>query len=212
MGMKPLNRSHIKIAAVVVCLMILLSMMVWVRALMGSMRAWEQGEALFQEKNYIRAVTFFDRSIHWYTPLNPYVERSAQRLWAIGTMAEKRGDVVLALIAFRTIRRGFYGIESVYSPGQSWIDRSDIKISQLSKHGGTGTAGTAKRALPPPPDIFWSLMAEVGLLGWLLTMGILAVRLFRRDQGKRATASSCIGWAVLSACFFGLWLAGLLKA
>jgi hypothetical protein len=210
--MKPLKRSHLKIAITVVLLLILLFMMVWARAFIGSMRAWEQGEAMFQQKQYIRAVTFFDRSIHWYAPLNPYVERSAQRLWAIGTMAEKQGDVMLAMIAFRAIRRGFYGVEGVYSPGEAWIDRSNAKIGQLSKPGGAGAKGIKRKDLPPPPDIFWSLMVEVGLLGWLLSMAVLVVRLFRREPGTRATVASVIAWGVLSVGFFVLWLAGLFKA
>ncbi len=211
-GMKPLKRSHLKIAAAVVVLLIILFAIVWVRAFLGSMRAWEQGEALFQQKKYIRAITFYDRSIHWYTPLNPYVERSAQRLWEIGTLAEKEGDVMLALIAFRTIRRGFYGIEGVYSPGKAWIAKSDAMIGRLTGHGEDQEKGTEKKGLQPPPDIFWSIVVEVGLLGWLATMGVLIVRLFRRDSGRRAAVSSRIAWGVLSICFFVLWIIGMLKA
>ena len=212
MGKEPLNRSHWKIAAAVVAILIILFMMVWVRAYIGSMRSWEQGEALFQEKKYIRAVTFFDRSIHWYTPFNPYVERSAHRLWEIGARAEKDGDVMLALIAFRTIRRGFYGTEGLNTPGKGWIDKSNAKIRELSKQEKNKGEQTVEKRLHPPPDIFWSLMVEVGLLGWLVTMVILVVRLFRRDQGGKAPVYSRIAWGVLSCCFFVLWVISMIKA
>ena len=212
MGKEPLNRSHLKIVATVVAVLIVLFLMVWVRAFIGSMRAWEQGEALFQEKKYIRAVTFFDRSIHWYTPFNPYVERSAHRLWEIGTKAEKEGDFMLALIAFRAIRRGFHGTEGIYSPGKAWIEKSSTKVKKLSKHEGKKGVRTVEERVPAPPDIFWSLMVEVGLLGWLVTMVILVVRLFRKDRGKKPTASSRVAWGVLSCCFFLVWVIGMIKA
>ena len=212
MGTEPLNRSHLKTAGAVVGILILLFLMVWVRAYIGSMHSWEQGEALFQENKYIRAVTFFDRSIHWYTPFNPYVERSAQRLWEIGARAEKDGDVMLALIAFRTIRRGFYGTGGLNTPGKGWIDKSNTKIRELSKQEKNKGERTVEKRLQPPPDIFWSLMVEVGLLGWMVTMVILAVRLFKRERGKKSPVYSRIAWGVLSCCFFVLWVISMLKA
>jgi hypothetical protein len=209
---KTVDRRYLKIAAVAVAAAVILLMMVWVRAFIGSMRAWEQGEALLQQKKYVRAVTFFDRSIHWYAPFNPYVEKSARRLWEIGSRAEREGDVMLALIAFRSIRRGFYGIESVYSPGKAWIEKSNARIGNLSQGGRAKEQRAVKKDLPPPPGIFWSVLLEVGFLGWLGTMAVLAVRLFKRGGGGRVTVSSCIGWGALSVCFFVLWVIGLLKA
>lgn len=207
-----MKASHLKTGAAVAGILIILLVMVWVRAFVGSMRAWDQGEALLKEKKYVEAITFFDRSMHWYTPYNPYVEKSAHRLWEIGVMAEKKGDVTLALIAYRTIRRGFYGTEGIYSPGKAWIEKSEAKIGSLVKHGGAARAGALQKRLVPPPNIFWSVMVEVGLLGWLATMVILVIRLFKRDQGSRVKVASCMGWGVLSLCFFALWVIGLLKA
>lgn len=187
-------------------------MMVWARALIGSMGAWEQGEKLFQEGKYIRAVTFFDRSIHWYTPWNPYVERSAKRLWEIGADAEKKDNVTLALIAYRTIRRGFYGTEGLYAPGRAWIEKSEAKIDALlgqeARKEGSGGGG----GIQPAPDRFWSLMVELGLLGWLGTMVVFIVLWFRNGHGRKAGAFSLAAWAVLSVAFFLLWIVGMIKA
>jgi hypothetical protein len=66
-----------------------------------------------KENQIIRAISYFDRSLHWYAPLNPYVQKSAQRLWEIGDRAERDGDLKLAFIAFSTIRSGFYGSREV---------------------------------------------------------------------------------------------------
>jgi hypothetical protein len=92
-----------------------------------------QGEAHFTANQYIKAITFFDRSIHWYTPFNPYVRKSAERLWEISKDAQKRGDIRLALIATRTIRRGFIAERSFYTPGRDWIEKCDLRIYDLLK-------------------------------------------------------------------------------
>ena len=207
-----MNRRYLKIGASVLAILAVLFLMVWARALIGSRSAWEQGEKLFQEGKTIRAVTFFDRSMHWYTPWNPYVERSAERLWEIGARAEKQDDVMLALIAYRTIRRGFYGTEGFYAPGKTWIERSNARIDAiLGKEGGEGRS-KGGGGIRPAPDRFWSLMVELGLLGWLGTMVLFIVLWFRNGQGRKASAFSLLAWGVLSIVFFVLWIVAMIKA
>ena len=129
---KSLNKSRFfKMACIILCLVAIGLMMVWVRAFYGSMQAYQQGEVYLEEKQYVRAVTFFDRSIHWYTPFNPYVRKSAERLWGIGEHAEKEGDVQLALIAYRTIRRGFYGASHFITPGMAWINKASGRSTRF---------------------------------------------------------------------------------
>jgi len=83
---------------------LLLLAILWARVFCGSMKDFETGETFLKENQIIRAITYFDRSLHWYAPLNPYVQKSAQRLWEIGDRAERDGDLKLAFIAFSTIR------------------------------------------------------------------------------------------------------------
>jgi len=71
------------------------------------MQDYDTGETLLKGNEIIRAITYFDRSLHWYAPVNPYLERAATRLWEIGEQAEKAGDKRLALIAYESIRTGF---------------------------------------------------------------------------------------------------------
>jgi len=196
----------------IVAVLAILFVMVWARVVIGSKGAWEQGEKLFQEGKTIRAVTFFDRSIHWYAPLNPYVERSARRLWQIGSEAEKKNDVVMALIAYRTIRRGFHGTEWFCSPGREWIEKSNAKIDALLGKQKGASEAKERRVIYPPPDPYWSLVVELGLLGWLGTMVLFIVRWFRDGQGPRPSFLSRIAWGVLSIAFFVLWIIGMTKA
>lgn len=225
--MIPLPRDLFKLKDMKMILMILglitiILLMVCARIFYGSMKAYHKGESYLQEKQYIRAITFFDRSIHWYTPFNPYVERSAERLWNIGKNAEKKGDTKLALIAFRTIRGGFYSTNSFYKPGREWIKNCDIKINQLmgleerkretpdsSKvKGGYIT----KRQKDPSPRILWTIFLEIGFLGWIgSVMGFIMFILGRKGELKYSTFSSLV-WITLTFVFFALWIIGMMKA
>jgi hypothetical protein len=77
----------LKIVSLIVIVILIFFVIVWARALYGSRENFIRGETFLKEGQTIRAVTFFDRSIHWYTPLNPYVQKSAERLWVIGQRA-----------------------------------------------------------------------------------------------------------------------------
>jgi hypothetical protein len=196
--------------------------MVWVRALYGSMQAYQQGEACLEKDQYIRAVTFFDRSIRWYTPLNPYVRKSAERLWEISMLAKQQDDIRLALIATRTIRRGFYAARSVYTPGKDWIKKCDAQISGLMEidradkemERGSGapdksTPGSLEATSPSTP---WSIIVEIGFLGWIGS--VVGFIIFAcKDSGKeRFLTRPALVWGCLSLTFFALWIVAMMKA
>ena len=128
-----IQSRYIHFAAKLLGIVLLLLIMVWIRAFYGAREAYHQGEKCLQSQKFIGAITYFDRSIQWYTPLNAYVYQTAARLWEIGNLAEKIGDIKLALIAFRAIRRGFYSVNHVIQPGKDWIARCELKISALFK-------------------------------------------------------------------------------
>ena len=194
--------------------------MVWVRAFYGSLRAYQQGTKHLKAHREIRAITFFDRSIRWYAPFNPYVYRSAQRLWEIGERAYEDGDIRLSLIAIRTIRRAFYSARSVYTPGKDWIRKCDIRIGELIEinqsrsmpHGPAGTTESPARPKARSLSTFWSIIVEIGFLGWLGSM--LGFIMFAcQGNGKPAFRTSRgRGWGGLALIFFTLWIIGMVKA
>lgn len=198
------------------CLVVLA--IVWARAFYGSMQAYDKGETYFEERQYIKAITFFDRSIHWYTPFNPYVRQSAQHLWEICTRAEQEGDIRLALIAARTIRQGFFAARSFYTPGKDWISKCDTKIASLmaKELGGlelaVNNAVSPSREKDPEPDIFWTLILEVGFFGWIgSVIGFLMLGL---TEGQTPTLRSrpAILWGVMVLIFYTLWIIGMMRA
>jgi len=204
-------------------LITIMLLMVWARSFYGSMKAYNKGESYLKENQYIKAITFFDRSIHWYTPFNPYVERSAERLWNIGKYAEQKGDTKLALIAFRTIRGGFYSTHSFYKPGREWIKKCDMRIKQLMEleEPKKGTLDSSKvkrrrylsdRPKDPNPSIFWTIFLEIGFLGWIgSVIGFIMFPMRRKEETEFSTFSFLL-WMGLIIVFFVFWIIGMMKA
>jgi hypothetical protein len=189
---------------------LLLLVILWVRVFYGSMQDYGRGETLLKENQIIRAITYFDRSLHWYAPLNPYVQKSAQRLWEIGDRAERDGDLKLAFIAFSTIRSGFYGSSHFVVPGKQWIERSESRIRSLTRLDEKG------KLLPDqkvnPPDVFWTVVLEIGLLGWIGAAFVLIFLWAGGAKEPRPRYGSPLLWLIAAAACFSLWIMGMFKA
>ena len=196
--------------------------MVWARAFYGSMQAYHQGEAYLNENQYIKAITFFDRSIHWYTPFNPYVRQSAERLWEIGLKAEQKGYIRISLIAVRAIRRGFYAARSFYGPGKDWIRKCDVKINDLmrieqDKSETRGSPNSLDKPTPmnqeaTSPASLWSIVVVSAFLGWIGSVIGFIMFACKGDRKVRLLAYPGLAWASLALIFFALWLVGMMKA
>ncbi len=63
-----------------------------------------------------------------------------------------------------------------------------------------------------PPDVFWTVVLELGLLGWV---GSVLVLIFLwaggvKNQGTRAF--SPLPWLLMAVACFSLWIMGMFKA
>jgi hypothetical protein len=194
----------------------------WVRAFYGSMKAYRTGEDMLEQKQLIRAITYFDRSIHWYTPFNPYVEKSARRLWEIGEQAEKDGDIKMALIAFRAIKRGFYSASHFTTPGKDWIEKSETMITALVLKEDKDRAGSkamekseeikVRNEKGSSPDVFWTVVLEVGFLGWVGSLlGFIFVKWGPR-KGSEKLPYKTLAPIASAVLFFVIWIIGMMKA
>ncbi len=211
-------------SATLLCLVliIILLVMVWARAFYGSMQACQQGEIYLKANQYINAIAFFDRSIHWYIPFNPYVHESATHLWEISKEAQKRGNIRLALIAAKAIRRGFVAARSFFTPGRDWIERCDLRIHELVMIKQVRKGDLKKEELAEisvfdnpqvkGPDILWSIILLTGLLGWIGSAIGFIMSGFRTFQETMPLSFSKFKWIVLWAVFFAIWIVGMMKA
>ncbi len=201
--------KHAKLLFTMVGILFLVLSIVWIRALWGSKQAYEKGRSFLAKKQKIEAITFFDRSIHWYAPLNPYVWQSAKSLWQMAERAEDQNNIELALLSLRSIRRGMYAAKSFYLPGKDWIKRCDEKITTLINKGGKQALSDNKS--DGFPDTHWTLVLEIGFFGWIGTT-ITFLILAQRDTGKRPPTLRVLISVALFLVFFTLWILGMIKA
>lgn len=218
------NQSFIskllKHAAVILMIVLIILISVWIRAFIGAMKNYNKGKDSFDREQYIMAITFFDRSMHWYTPFNPYVERSAEYLWEISKQSEQINDKKMSIIALETIRNGFYSARSFYSPGINWIDRCETKIGSIDNsqkesilqednYDGKNTIYSSNMEYNDP-NIFWTIILEVGLFGWIGS--ILGFIYFYLGADNNRYVRKYYLWILAAGVTYGLWIIGMIEA
>lgn len=101
-----------------VSLLILFIALLYAKTAYNSRQDFALGEDAYTHGEYKRAITHYERTIKWYTPLSTVVQRAVERLWQLGTGAEARGEISLALEAYQTLRSSLYAVQSFYIPYQ----------------------------------------------------------------------------------------------
>ena len=215
-----------KLTRHIVLIFLLLTIMfvtIWTRAFIASMKNFAEGEAFFRAKQYVKAITFFDRSMHWYAPFNPYIEKSAEYLWKINEQAEQNNDERLSLFAIETIRNSLYSSRSFYSPGVTWIKRCDNKIQGIIENQNEeifkvkdeieSQDKTDKQVIVyNDPDILWTIVLEIGLFGWIgAVLGFIFYYL-RPYLKTRKYIHNYWFWILVAAVSYSIWIIGLIKA
>ena len=215
-----LRVRYLGLSVIILCAVILMLCLVWGRAWYGSMLAYDRGERFFREHEYIKAITFYDRAIHWYTPFNPYVERSANRLWQISEIADQKGDIRLSIIAAETLRNAFLSTSGLNEPGRYWINRCDERINafplgpggKVDEHNSKGSGKSiAEKNMPAPPIVFWTVILEIGLLAWVAAV-IRIIFLLKDYHRERLSFSIALKWGGLALAFFSMWIVGMIRA
>ena len=197
----------------------LIIFIVWGRAYYGSFMNYKKGVEYLQKNESIKAITYFDRALHWYTPLDPYIEKSANGLWKISEVALAQEDLKMALIAVKTIRRGFYSARSFYTPGQRWIKRCDEKIARIHVYGGREKNRDNKidpdenfiheGQMFEAPNVLWTIILEIGLVGWISMIIALIFRINPKKGNGQPAKSYLIKYIGLASIFFFLWVLGM---
>jgi len=216
-----IRQKHVRVIFLILSLVVIALTMVWIRVFYASMQAYQDAEVYLKQRQLLKAITFFDRSMHWYAPFNPYMDRSAEQLWNIALWAQQQDDIHLSLIAIRAIRRGFYAARSVYAPGKYWINKCEAKINELlelerNQQGAPRISAGRDNSTPisqgtTSPDTLWSVVVEVGFLGWIGSVIGLIVFTRTGDRTRLLTSHAMI-WGSLVAIFFALWIVGMIKA
>jgi len=190
--------------------------LLYVKTAYNARQAFALGEESYAGGAYKAAITHYERTIKWYTPWSPVVQRAVERLWQLGTEAEARGEVSLALEAYQTLRSSLYAVQSFYIPYQSWIPKSEARIAPLLAKTKAGeeqgedklAQDTTRFAMQLQrhvgPYLGWSVLVELGFLGWVgATVGLIWYVV--DAQGHFAWRQGLL-WGSLITLFFALWL------
>ncbi len=200
----------------IVSLAVIFVALLYAKAAYNSRQDFALGEEAYTQGAYKVAITHYERAIKWYTPFSNVVRLAVERLWQLGTAAEARGDVSLALEAYQTLRSSLYAVQSFYIPYQSWIPKSEARIAPLlAKTKAGAEQGEDKLAQDTTrfamqlqrhvgPYLGWSVLVELGFLGWVgATVGLIWYVV--DAQGNFAPRQGLL-WGSLIALFFALWL------
>jgi hypothetical protein len=196
--------------------------MVWTRAFYAAGHAYRQAEEYLKASNHVEAIALFDRSIRWYAPFNPYVRKSVDRLWEMAVSAELEGDPSTALMALRTIRRGFYSARNLCDPGTDWTEKCDARIRKIieaedaKRNGNVPDDGRrlfpSKNHVINTPHTGWSMVVILSFLGWIGSAIGLVSFAFRDGLRPKFEASQLVIWGCCILIFFTLWIASMLRA
>ena len=206
-----------------VSLFILFLLLVFTKVIINARKEYQEGDKFLRAKDCKQAIIHFNRAIHWYSPGSKPVTNSIQALWKIGTHAENQGDFDLALDAFQSITSSLYSARSFYTPHQEWIAKGEDRIAGIrAKQGGTRSQNKGvpfeKRKqvavkilrMKTEPDVFWSMVVEVGFLGWIGCAIGFILRVFIGEKGFNAKRA--VFWGGLIIFFYALWIVAMLRA
>jgi hypothetical protein len=211
----PALRSALRIVVLLVAFVVIL----YAKVAYNASQDFALGEDAYTHGEYKQAITHYERTIRWYSPLSTAVQRAVERLWQLGTEAEARSDISLALEAYQTLRSSLYAVQSFYIPYQSWIPKSEARIAPLLAKTKAGeehnedqlVQGTARFAMQLQrhvgPHLGWSILLEIGFLGWVgATVGLIW---YVVDEAGNFARRQGLLWGSLIAIFFALWLIGM---
>jgi len=216
------NGGQMKIFRLIGLCVVLFFSLILVKVFLSSRYEFKEAGIADAKGNIREAITHYERAILWYLPVGGYVTPSAERLWEIGRDLEET-DVKLALIAYRSLRSAFYATRSFYTPGRSWIDRTDERISALmalappafEKEKRMSQAERKDQALailkrPMRPYAGWSIILEVGFWGWIAGTLLFIFRAFNTEHQLNMRRG--FFWGGVAIFFYSLWIVGMMNA
>ena len=189
------NRAKVA-AAVAGCIAVFFGLIV-LRVYLDARREMKQAELAEARQDAWAAVLHYRLAISAYIPFARYPDRAAERLVAIAQRAEKAGDTLLALEAYRAIRSGFLSARSIYVPKKRWIKKAEDEIVRLLiKRGepqriyGAKSKWELERLVRAEmnryrqPNGLLSLFAIAALFGWASFAGLGVYQLAKGDYKK----------------------------
>ncbi len=204
----------------IIILVVIIIASLMVKVYLHSAAEYKTALSLEKSDNNKQALDHYDRALRWYLPLNPYSLKSLEAMWEMGARMEKEGGN-LSLEAYRSARDAIQSIRSFYTPYSGWLARLNDKIATIEASIETYSkedtspaerkkAALARLEIDRGPSVGWSLVTEIGFVGWVLcAVGLaFAVNTVLKDGNGRRPLT----WGLLLTLFFVLWLVGMANA
>lgn len=175
-----------------------------------------------QQADVHEAVTRARRAAGWYAPGAPHVRVAYERLVAIATAAEGRGDRDLALFAWRAVRTAAIESRWIVTPHERDLERANRAIARIEaaapRPPGTRTESPQRieqlqiTALlrDEAPRVPWVIALVVAFVAWAGGAAWGVRRASRAPEG-RALAQARPGFVVALAGMT-LWVIALFRA
>lgn len=172
------RRNLIAIALLVLfCLGVVVTRAVW-----EGRAALSAGDQALVEGDADEAIAQWRRAARWYVPGAPHVGGALDRLEQLGAEAAERGDLDLALAAWRGVYGAIKATRSFYTPHSERLEPAMRAISELmARQEGLLQDGGGE---PAAERSAWHY------------------QLLARDEAP------AIGWTVLALLGFGMWIGG----
>lgn len=175
-----------------------------------------------QKAELHEAVTRARRAAGWYAPGAPHVRVAYERLMAIATAAEGRGDRDLALFAWRGVRTAAIETRWILTPHEADLERANRAIARIEaaapRPPGTRTESPQRieqiqiTALlrDEAPRVPWVVALVVAFVAWAGGAAWGVRRASRAPEG-REFAHARLGFVVALAGM-ALWVIALFRA
>lgn len=121
----------VKISLKVAIVISVILIAVYIRVFIYQIGEFRKAEKAYNEKNYKDAITYYDTTLHMYTPFSPYIKKSIDRMLDIANQFEKENNYEWALNTYENLRSAIYSTKSFYLPNKETVSLCDKKISEL---------------------------------------------------------------------------------
>ncbi|MCX7991164.1 MAG: hypothetical protein N2999_03875 [Proteobacteria bacterium] len=121
----------VKIGLKILAVIVVILLAVYIRVFIYQIGEFKKAEKAYNEKNYKDAITYYDTTLHMYTPFSPYINKSIGRMIEIANQFEKENNYNWALNTYENLRSAIYSTQSFYLPNRDIVELCDKKIAEL---------------------------------------------------------------------------------
>ena len=124
-----INNPVLKWTMTIVGVILVMMAMFWAETMHRAWRDFKEAKKSERAGDMPMAILWYGTVISFYTPWSPWVNKSIERLFAIGKASEAKGDYKLAKDAYDEIVHRIYSVRSFYTPHKD----KQTKAKELSE-------------------------------------------------------------------------------